>query len=196
MPSIASHTIKAILPLFDSDKRSGSWQVAAVIVGSLFLTLSSFIEVPMVPVPITMQTWAVCMIGAVYGWRLGSLTVTAWLLEGALGLPVLAGGAGGFIHFIGPTGGYLIAFPLAAAVVGWLSEHGWNGKRAGLAFIAMLAGGSLCLVLGALWLSFFTGFKQAFIHGVMPFLIGDVLKSLLGAATLKAVAATGISRGK
>lgn len=67
------------------------WKIAAVFFGTLFLTLSSYIEVPMIPVPITMQTFAVMLVGALYGWRLGGITIVAWLMEGALGLPVLAG---------------------------------------------------------------------------------------------------------
>ncbi|WP_332687304.1 biotin transporter BioY [Bosea sp. (in: a-proteobacteria)] len=161
-------------------------QLAAVLLGTLVLAISSQISVPMLPVPVTMQTLAVTLIGALYGWRLGAITIAAWLFEAALGLPVLANGNGGLPYFLGPTGGYLFAFPVVGALVGWLVERGWNGGRPVLAFAAMLAGNALCLVLGALWLSTLIGFERALIAGVLPFLIGGVLKSALGAAILVA----------
>lgn len=168
----------------DLPGRSLAWQTGAVLLGTAFLALSSYIEVPMVPVPITMQTFAVTLIGALYGWRLGGITITAWLVEGAVGMPVLAGGASGIAHFVGPTGGYLFAFPLVGALVGWLAERGWNGNRVVLAFLAMLIGNAACLTLGAAWLSFLIGIKPAIAHGVLPFILGGVLKSALAAATL------------
>lgn len=163
------------------------WQAAAVVLGSLFLALSSYVEVPMYPVPMTMQTFAVTLVGALYGWRLGGLTIVAWLIEGALGLPVLAGGAAGLAHFMGPTGGYLFAFPVIGALVGWLAERGWNGQRVILAFAAMLLGNVVCLALGASWLAVSIGAEQAITFGVTPFLTGAVLKSALGAAVLMAL---------
>lgn len=162
------------------------WQAAAVAIGTVVLTLSSHLSVPLVPVPVTMQTLAVTLIGALYGWRLGALTVVAWLVEAAAGLPVLAGGAGGAQHFLGLTAGYLFAFPLTAALTGWLAEKGWNGKRPVLACVSMLLGNALCLVLGGAWLAVAIGLEQAFMAGVLPFLLGGVLKSVLGAALLRA----------
>lgn len=177
----------ALTPAFsplDLRSRPLAWQAGAVVLGTLFLALSSYIEVPMVPVPVTMQTFAVAMVGALYGWRLGAITIIAWLAEGALGLPVLAGGASGALHFVGPTGGYLFAFPVVGALVGWLAERGWNGHRPVLAFVSMLLGNLLCLVLGAAWLATIIGVEAAFTSGVAPFIIGGVLKSVLGAAVL------------
>ena len=162
-------------------------RIAAVIVGTAILTLSSYIEVPMFPVPMTMQTFAVTLVGALYGWRLGALTIMAWLLEGAVGLPVLAGGMGGLPYFAGPTAGYLLSFPLAGALVGWLVEQGWNGRRPLLAFAAMLLGNALCLVLGGAWLAMLVGPEKAVTLGVAPFVIGALVKSALGAATLRAL---------
>ena len=160
-------------------------KLAAILVGSLFLTLSSYMEVPMIPVPVTMQTFAVALVGALYGWRLGGLTIVAWLMQGALGLPVLAGGTAGVAHFIGPTAGYLFAFPIAGMAVGWLAERGWNGRRPWRAFAAMLIGNGLCLALGAAWLAVLIGLEQAVMTGLAPFLIGAVLKAGLGALTLR-----------
>ena len=163
--------------------RSLAWKVGAVVLGTLFLALSSYIEVPMVPVPVTMQTFAVTLIGALYGWRLGAVTIAAWLVEGAVGFPVLSGGAAGASYFVGPTGGYLFAFPL----VGALADRGWNGNRVVLAFAAMLLGNLACLVLGTAWLAAMIGAEQAITFGFLPFLLGGLLKSALGAATLMAL---------
>jgi biotin transport system substrate-specific component len=165
-------------------QRPLAWQVAAVLLGTLFLALSSHIAVPLWPVPMTMQTYAVALVGALYGWRLGSVVVLAWLAQAAAGLPVLAGGGGGLQVFVGPTAGYLFAFPLAAALAGWLAERGWNGHRPGLAFAAALASNALCLLLGAAWLALSVGAAKALALGVAPFVLGGVLKSALGAATL------------
>ena len=155
--------------------QSMATKVVAVVFGMLLLTASSHISVPMLPVPMTMQTLAVTLVGAMYGWRLGALTVLAWLGAGALGLPVFAGGGGGLLRFAGPTAGYLLAFPIAAAATGWLVERGWNGQRVLLAFVAMLLGNVLCLVLGAAWLAMAVGAQQAIVLGVAPFAIGALL---------------------
>ena len=164
------------------------WKVGAVIVGSLLLALSSYVEVPMFPVPMTMQTFAVALVGALYGWRLGGITIFTWLIEGAFGMPVLAGGAAGIHHFVGPTGGYLFAFPIAGMIMGLLAERGWNGHRVWLAFAGMLVSNVLCLILGAAWLGVLIGAEEALMAGVVPFLAGAVLKSGLGAVTLKLLA--------
>lgn len=182
--NIAVSTRKPPFSPLRLDSRSVAWKVGAVVLGSLFLALSSYIEVPMVPVPVTMQTFAVTLIGALYGWRFGALTIAAWLVEGAAGFPVLAGGAAGVQHFVGPTGGYLFSFPVVGAVVGWLAERGWNGNRVMLAFVAMLIGNLLCLVLGTAWLAVMIGAEKAITFGFLPFVVGGLLKSALGAATL------------
>tara|TARA_R110002020_G_scaffold47735_2_gene136025 strand:+ start:240 stop:830 length:591 start_codon:yes stop_codon:yes gene_type:complete len=174
--------------------RPVAWQAGAVLMGTIVLALASYVEIPMVPVPVNMQTFAVTLIGALYGWRLGAVTVAAWLVEAALGLPVLSGGAAGAHHFVGPTAGYLFAFPLAAALTGWLAEQGWNGKRPLLAFASMLTGNALCLAVGGAWLAIMIGAEAAFAAGVLPFLAGALLKSGLAAALLHA-AGRGKSRG-
>ena len=184
----------ALNPVFSPlhpQSRSLRWRVAAVLVGSLLLALSSQIKVPMYPVPMTMQTFAVTLVGALYGWRLGAVTVLAWLLQAAAGLPVLAGGAGGIAHFVGPTGGYLIAFPVVAVLTGWLAERGWNGHRVGFALLAMLAGNALCLLIGAAWLAILIGPAKAIAAGIVPFILGAMLKSALAAAALKVLAPRG-----
>jgi biotin transport system substrate-specific component len=191
MPSAVSNLRPVALPL-DLQSRPLAWQLGAIVLGSLFLALSSYVQVPMVPVPVTMQTFAVALVGALYGWRLGGITIVAWLLEGAAGLPVLAGGASGVAHFVGPTGGYLLAFPVAGALMGWLAERGWSGNRVALAFLGMLLSHAVCLLLGAAWLAVLIGPERAIVLGVMPFLVGTLLKSALGAATLKVLARAGM----
>ncbi len=160
-------------------------QVLALVAGVGLLTASSYIQVPMQPVPQTLQTLAVTVIGAVFGWRLGVATVMAWLAAAAAGLPVLAGVH--FIQFAGPTAGYLFAFPFAAGLCGWLAERSWNGERIVLALVSMLAGNILCLTFGVAWLSTTLGFDKALAVGAMPFLIGAALKSAVGAGILKAL---------
>ena len=177
----------AFSPL-DLESRPLAWRIGAVVLGTLFLTLSSYVEVPMVPVPVTMQTFAVMLVGALYGWRLGAITIIAWLAEAAVGLPVLSGGAAGAHHFVGPTAGYLFAFPVVGAVVGWLAERGWNGRRPLLAFVSMLLGNALCLAIGGAWLAVLFGADVAWTSGVAPFIVGGVLKSVLGAALLALLA--------
>ncbi len=164
-----------------------SIKALAVAVGSLLLALSSWIEVPLIPVPMNMQTFAIAMVGALYGWRLGAVTVLLWLTEGAFGLPVFSGGAAGLGYFLGPTGGYLLAFPLLAAFIGWLVER---GKVIGSVFrlsLVMLAGHALCIAVGAAWLACLLGVEKAWLFGVAPFLLGSVLKSALAALTVEAM---------
>ncbi len=185
MTDIAFSPTKPSFSPLRLQSRSLGWQVAAVVLGTLFIALASYIEVPMLPVPMNMQTFAVTLVGALYGWRLGAITIIAWLVEGAIGLPVLSGGVGGAAYFVGPTGGYLFAFPLVGALVGWLAERGWNGNRVLSAFVAMVLGNLACLVLGTAWLAAMIGLEQAITFGFLPFVLGGLLKSALGAATLK-----------
>ncbi len=177
----------AFSPL-DLANRPLTQKAVAVVLGTIALAIASRIEVPMLPVPITMQTFAVTMIGALYGWRLGTLTVLAWLGEAMMGLPVLASGKAGLAPFFGPTAGYLLAFPLMAALTGFLAERGWNGKRMGLAFVSMLAGNLLCIAIGGAVLAAMIGGEKGLALGVTPFLLGAVLKSGLAAMTLRLLA--------
>jgi biotin transport system substrate-specific component len=163
------------------------WQALAMAGGVCVLTASSYIEVPMQPVPITLQTLAVTLVGAVLGWRLGVLTILAWLAAAAAGLPVLAG-VTHLAAFAGPTAGYLLAFPAAGALCGWLAERGWNGRAQGLALVSMVLGNVLCLAGGAAWLALSLGVTKAVVVGVAPFLVGGLLKAAMGAVVLKGIA--------
>lgn len=172
--------------LIDNLERTWFGKTILVIAGTVALAIASQISVPMVPVPITMQTFAVTMIGALYGWRLGGLTVLAWLAEAMIGLPVLAEFKSGIAPFMGPTAGYLVAFPLMAVLVGFFTQKGVTANRVFLGFSLHFAANLLCLLLGWLWLAQIIGGEKAWLAGVLPFLLGAVLKSALAAAVLKA----------
>ncbi len=158
----------------------------AVVLGSLVLAASSYVEAPMWPVPITLQTYAVCVIGALFGARLGAITVALYLLEGAFGLPVFAGGGAGLPHFFGPTGGYLVGFLFAATLVGALVGRGWRSFMALLGVI--LLAHIVVFAFGVLQLQLFVGWSQAWSAGVAPFIIGTVIKTVAAAATVRAAA--------
>lgn len=158
---------------------------ALALVATLLLTLSAKVQVPLI-VPMTLQTLVVVVLGAAFGWRLGAATLVLYLAEGAMGLPVFAGTPErglGLAYMMGPTGGYLVGFVVAAAFVGLLAARGWTRSIAG-ALMAMLAGHALIAGLGFAWLAGLIGAEKAFAAGVLPFLLGDVIKSALGAALL------------
>lgn len=160
--------------------------VTLALVGTALLTLSAKVQVPFWPVPMTMQTFAVIVIGMAYGWRLGGATVALYLLEGAVGLPVFAGTPEkgiGIAYMAGPTGGYLVGFVVAAMTAGWLAERGWD--RNFLSALAVNAiGTALIFVFGLGWLAGLIGFEKAVTFGLVPFLLASVLKIGLGAAVM------------
>lgn len=185
--SLSEHQQPAVFDPLRLGKRSLVVKAVFVLVGTLLLALASRISVPMVPVPITMQTFAVTMIGALYGWRLAGLTILIWLGQAMLGFPVLANGSGGIAPFAGPTAGYLVSFPIIGALTGWLAARGWTGDRVILSFAAHLTANLLCLVIGGVWLAYLIGAEKAWLLGVAPFILGAALKSALAAAVLKGI---------
>lgn len=157
-----------------------------VLAGSMVLTLSAKVQVPFYPVPMTLQTLVVLLIGVAFGWRMGVATVLAYLAQGAMGLPVFAGTPEkglGLLYMAGPTGGYLVGFALAAAVTGWLAERGLDRTVIGTA-VAMIAGTVVIYACGLVWLSNFVGMEKAVAFGMTPFLFGDLVKVALATATL------------
>lgn len=161
-----------------------------VALGSLLLTATAKFQIPFYPVPMTLQPLAVLLIGATFGWRLGATTVAFYLAQGAMGLPVFAGTPEkgiGLAYMMGPTGGYLLGFLLAAVVTGWLAERGWDRRL--LPTLTMLTLGMAVIYLpGVLWLGTLLGWDQPILAwGVYPFLLGDALKIALAAATLPLV---------
>jgi biotin transport system substrate-specific component len=160
-------------------------RVGLVIGFSLLTALAAQIVIPIGPVPITGQTFAVLLTGALLGSRLGAMAMIAYLIEGASGLPFFAGGTGGLPHLLGPTGGYLIAFPAAAFITGAFAEHGWD-RRFLTAAAAMLIGSLVIIVSGWAWFALLTHTSgvAAFRVSVAPFIIGDIIKVVLAAAVL------------
>lgn len=156
-----------------------------VVVSSMLVALSAQIRIdlPFTPVPITGQTFGVLLAGAVLGASRGALSLALYLAEGAMGLPVFAGGAAGVHYLVGPTGGYLVGFVLAAGAVGWLAERGWD-RRLGTAILAMLVGNMIIYLVGLPWLARFVGSQAAVVKGLLPFIPGDILKLLLAASAL------------
>jgi biotin transport system substrate-specific component len=162
--------------------------VILVALGTALLALSAKINLPLPYVPMTLQTLVVLMIGAAYGWRLGSATVIAYLAEGAIGLPVFAGPVGGLAPLLGPTAGYLAGFVAAAFITGWLSERGWDRSVPRL-FVAMGFGHIVVLAAGFAWLAFGMkfGVEKAWLVGIVPFVAASVIKNALGAAIVPAI---------
>lgn len=158
------------------------YQLLLVVAGSLLVALSAQIKLPMWPVPVTLQTLAVLVVGGVLGSRLGALSLLAYLFEGAMGLPVFAGGAS-LTTLAGPTMGYLLGFVVAAFVVGWFCERGWDRKM-GTAVLVMLLGTAVIYLFGLPWLAQFTGWNKVLQLGLMPFIPGDILKAIVAAAAL------------
>ncbi len=156
-----------------------------VLLGSALLAVSAKVQVPFWPVPMTMQTLVVLLIGAHAGTRLAGLTVFAYLLEGAVGLPVFSTGAG-LAFMAGPTGGYLIGFLVSALLVSFAVERGL--ARTLPAALAVFVVGDLAILgLGVAWLSTLIGFEKALMVGVVPFLPAEALKIALATASLPLV---------
>jgi biotin transport system substrate-specific component len=166
--------------------RAGAFSNAGLIVGaSLVTALAAQVAIPMAPVPITGQTFAVLLTGAVLGPRRAALAQLLYLVEGAAGLPVFAGGAFGLAKLAGPTGGYLLAFPFAAALTGWLAARGWD-RRFDTMLLAMLLGSSVIFACGLAQLARFVPAGQLLRVGLVPFVPGDLVKSSLAALAFPA----------
>jgi biotin transport system substrate-specific component len=154
--------------------------IVLAVIGSILLVISAKIQVPFWPVPMTMQTLVVLVLGVAYGWRLAGATVLLYLAQGALGLPVFAAG-GGLAYMAGPTAGYLVGFLLAAVAVGWLAERGWD-RSVRVTLAAMLVGTVIIFACGIAWLSTLIGLPQAISAGLVPFLLSEAVKIALATA--------------
>jgi biotin transport system substrate-specific component len=185
--------IDAALPRFADARWQIARAVALVVAGSLLMILSARTQVPMWPVPMTMQSFVVLFLGAALGPRLGAASIALYLGYGLAGLPVFAmPGAAGPAYFLGTTGGFLVAFVPAAYIAGLFA-----GPRASLWRVAggMTLAHGLILALGFVWLAFFAqlasgevgvGMDRAFLAGVQPFLIGTMVKVALAVALVAA----------
>ena len=161
------------------------YDAACIMAGSVFVALSAQValRLPFSPVPVTGQTLAALLVGAVLGSRRGSLALLAYLAEGLAGIPVFAGGAVGFARLLGPTGGYLVGLIGAAYVTGLLAERGWD-RRPRTTALAMLAGNAVVYAFGLAWLARFVGSDHVLAAGLLPFVPGDLFKVALAAGML------------
>lgn len=170
-----------------------------VLLGSVLIAASAQIQVPLWPVPITGQTFAVLVVGMAFGWRLGAVTLLLYIGEGMAGLPVFANFGAGPGILLGPTGGYLIGFVLGAALAGYLAERGWD-RGFWLTLSAMILGSFVIVFSGVAWLwVYFAGpgaaqlsatgagsaLAAAIATGMIPFLVGDAVKCIFGTGVIR-----------
>jgi biotin transport system substrate-specific component len=166
--------------------------MVTVVLGSLLIALAAKVNVPVWPVPVTMQSFAIAGLAAAFGARIGVATVALYLIEGAMGLPVFATG-GGLAYLVGPTSGFLLGFLVMAWMIGTATDRGASARPLTL-FGAMIAAEAVLLALGFAWLVMMAGHAQwvdqtnvvvsAFAGAIQPFLIWDVLKMALAALTV------------
>ena len=155
--------------------------IVLAVLGSAVVAIAAQVNVPMYPVPMTLQTLAVLAIGAAFGARLGAATLALYAVEGAAGLPVFAQMKAGVAVIAGPSGGYIIGFILAAALVGYLAERGWD-KNMGKMIVASLLGAVVLYIPGLIWLhNAAPDWATTFAWGLTPFVVGDIAKALLAA---------------
>lgn len=183
------------------ESRTAAWgrDALLVVAFSLLTAASAWVSIPLpfTKVPITGQTFAVLLTGALLGPRLGAAAMLLYLAEGSAGLPFFHAGAAGVGVIAGPTGGYLLSYPFAAFLTGWLAERGWD-RRPATMLLAMLLGSLVIFTCGTLQLSLFPplrigapfrlhmGWEEAVVEGFLPFIPGDALKALLAAGLLPA----------
>jgi len=178
MPDRVRHTVSRAILGSSSPAKS----LSLIVAGSLILTLSAKVQVPFHPVPMTMQTLVVLLLGMVYGPKLAGATLLAYLAQGAAGLPVFAGTPEkgmGLAYMAGPTGGYLLGFLIAAVLVGHLAERGWDRTPLKLAATGFL-GLAAIYAPGLFWLGTAVGWGGELLEfGLWPFLPSEVLKLAL-----------------
>ncbi len=180
-----THSTYADIFLPIGKKSTMLYNIVLVISGSILITLSAKISIPLSfsPVPVTMQTLAILLIGTLFGSKRGSLTVIAYISQGIMGIPVFAKAGSGFAYLMGPTGGYLIGFVFAAFITGYFAEKGWDRSFWKTTY-AMTIGTSFIFIFGVFWLSFFIGFDKAVMVGFVPFIIGAIIKIIIADALI------------
>jgi biotin transport system substrate-specific component len=162
------------------------WMVLASLMAAL-TAVGAYIHVPLGPVPIVLSTLFVLLSGLLLGSRWGLASMGLYLLVGAIGIPVFAGGKGGFAHFFGPTGGYLFGYALASWVTGLISEH--SRGLIILDILSVIIGSLVIYSLGVPWLKMVTqmSWPKALIMGMVPFLIGDAVKASVALILARAI---------
>jgi len=190
MQTTRKHNVLAEMAGTFSRSTNSLRELLLVVGGVVLLALSAKISVPMWPVPVTMGSFAVLSLGALYGPRLGLATILLYLVCGAFGMNVFMGsstGNSGLSYMMGTTGGYLAGYVLATLVLGFAARVGWDRSPLRMAG-AMLVGNVVIYIPGLLWLGVSLGWdKPLLAWGVMPFLIGDALKLLLAATLFPAI---------
>lgn len=182
-----SQTKQGIRSIFwKRGSKTALYYIGLTLLGALIIAASAQVELPLLPVPVTLQTFAVVLLAMGMGWRLGVAACMSYLVAGTLGAPVFAGLAAGPAVLIGPTGGYLVAFPLAAFLTGYLTQH-FTAKKFLRALLVAVVGLAFILMVGGLYLSNFIGVNQAFIVGVQPFLLAAVCKAIMIAVVVPRV---------
>jgi biotin transport system substrate-specific component len=162
------------------------WMVLASLMAAL-TAVGAYIHVPIGPVPIVLSTLFVILSGLLLGSRWGPTSMALYLLVGAIGIPVFAGGKGGFAHFLGPTGGYLFGYLISSWITGLLSE---KSKRLLIRDVIAVVIGSLILYgCGVPWLKIVTqmSWPKALLVGMVPFLIGDAIKASVAVILARSV---------
>ncbi|AGI67815.1 BioY family protein [Octadecabacter antarcticus 307] len=165
-------------------------QVVMVLLGIFLLAVAAKISIPMIPVPITMGTFAVLTVGAAYGPRLGMATILGYMIIGVAGFDVFAGSSAeafGIEYMMGGTGGYLVGYVLATLALGFAARKGWD-RSIGTMALAMLVGNALIYIPGLLWLGSLYGWDKPILEwGFTPFIVGDFLKLALAALLVPAI---------
>jgi biotin transport system substrate-specific component len=182
----STRTLADLLWPARGDLRPALRMALLALLGSILLTISAKIQVPFYPVPMTLQTAIVFLIGIAYGPGLGAATVLLYLAQGAMGMPVFQGTPErgiGLAYMAGPTGGYLLGFVLAAGITGWAAGRLPRWPAIGG---AVLLATLVVYLLGAGWLATMVGLDKAWALGVAPFLLGDLVKLLLVTALAEA----------
>ena len=156
--------------------------IILVLFGSLLLAISAKVQVPFWPVPMTMQTFIVFLIGMSYGWRLSFLTLLAYIFEGGIGLPVFATGSG-FAYLIGPTAGYIYGMLFAVTIIAFFSQK-INLKSYFMSLVVLLAGSVIIFTFGVGYLGLIIGYEKAITFGLMPFIPSELFKIALATALI------------
>lgn len=169
--------------------RSAAWMRDLLLTfsGVIFVALLAQVRIPLpfTPVPLTGQTFAVLLVGATLGSKRGAASLTLYTVLGALGLPIFAGGAAGMAYLTGPTLGYLVGFVVAAFAIGRMAERGLE-RSLRTSLLPFFIGTLAIYAFGAGWLAILLGTEKALALGVLPFIIGDVIKLVLAALALPA----------
>ena len=154
-------------------------------IGSILLAISSKIKIPFYPVPMTMQTFVVVLIGMLYGWKLGVFTVALYLFEGAVGLPVFASG-GGIAYLTGPTAGYLYGMLFASVAISYLANLGFS-KTYFKSLISLTIGSIIIFAIGIIYLGSIIGYQKAVAVGLLPFIPSELFKIALAVALIPTI---------